>query len=61
MGKIILRMCKNGYNYIAIVCVTCRNILKMGVQVGTMKSLGRAPILLRIISFPFLKLESAKK
>ena len=44
MGKIMLWMGKNFYNHIEIVCVTCPNSLKMGVQMGAMKSLGRALI-----------------
>ena len=31
MGKIMLWTGKNFYNYIEVVCVTCLNILKMGV------------------------------
>ena len=40
-GKIILQMGENFYNHIEIVNVTCPNILKMGVWMGTRKSLGR--------------------
>ena len=39
--KIMLWVGKNLYNHVQIVCVTYQNILKMGVQMGTMKSSGK--------------------
>ena len=33
MGKIMLRMGRIFYNQIEIVCVTCPNITKMGIQI----------------------------
>ena len=41
MGKIMLWICKNFYHHIEIVCVTCQNILKIGIRLGATKSLGR--------------------
>ena len=40
-GKIILRMSKKLFNHIGIACVTCPNLLKMGIRMGAMKSLVR--------------------
>ena len=39
MGKIILRTGNIFYNHIEFMCVTCLTILKMGIPMGTMKSL----------------------
>ena len=41
MGKIMLRIGKIFHNQIEIVCVTCPNIIKMGIRMGATKSLGR--------------------
>ena len=38
MGSIVLWMGKFFYSHIEIVCVTCLNILKISIQIGTMKS-----------------------
>ena len=56
MGKIMIRMGKTFYNHIEIVCVTCLNILTMGVQMGTMKSLGRTLALLAQIKGSIIKI-----
>ena len=39
--EVKLQMGRNFYNYIEIVCVTCPNILKIGIQRGAMRSLGK--------------------
>ena len=41
VGKIKPQTGNNFHNHIEIVCVTHLNILKMGGQMGAMKSLGR--------------------
>ena len=41
IGKIMVRTGKKFCYHIGIVCVTCPNLLKMGIQIGAMKSLGR--------------------
>ena len=50
MGKIMLQMGKNFYNHTEIVCVTCLNILKMGIQMGAMKGLGRMLLSKEVLS-----------
>ena len=40
-GKIMLQIGKNLYSHVQIVCVTYPNILKMGVQMGTVNCLGK--------------------
>ena len=44
MGKIMLRTGKKFCYHIGIVCVTCPNLLKMGVRTGAVKHLGRTLI-----------------
>ena len=46
-GKIMLQMGKKFCHHIGVVYVTCSNILKMGIRMGTMKSLGRTLSILR--------------
>ena len=49
----MLRTGKIFYNHIEIVCVTCPNILKMGIRTGATKSLGRTlnPLAIYIDNF----------
>ena len=46
-GDIMTKMGKKIYNHIEIVCGTCLTIREMGVQMCTMKNLGRTVISLK--------------
>ena len=49
MGKIMVESGKKFCYHIGIVCVTCRNLLKMGIRTGAMKSSSRTLFVISII------------